>query len=193
MATETAGAEAPSPNDVAQRTALEDLFPGYILDFPGANGKKLTVEVFPLGVTHLRKFNHQLEAIVPKLARNVDFAALREKGDEAIADLLPMLAPMILTDLLDLVDACTKGVDLINGYVPHWILPKIIERWLLESFGEAKKIQPWVTAIETMMEKVIGEKVGIWDTLCKRLSPPDTTSGTSSSTDNPASPTQGGQ
>lgn len=193
MDTNTPGADAPSEiADLAERTALEDLFPGYIMEFDAAKGKKLKVEVFPLGITHLRQFNRQLEAIIPKIASQVDLSKLKEHGEEAIADIMPILAPMILTDLLDLVNACTKGVDLLNSYVPHWILPQIIERWLLESFGDAKKLKPWVSAVETLMAKMTGTKLGIWDTLSKHLSHLGTASDPSSSTSSPASPTPDG-
>ena len=171
---------------------LETMFPGREVVIAEVGDKKLTAQVYPLGIVQIRKFNDTLADVLPRIATKVDLSKLKRANDFMVgfADLLPAITPMVASDLIELIDDCVVGVDLTKDRVPHWVLPKIVEIWIEESFGEAGKLKAWLDAIDRVLEKITGHKPGIWDTLCKHLSKQDTPSIPSSESASTESPTE---
>lgn len=94
----------------------------------------------------------------PESARNLVL-------DRAVyASLAQGLSRAILGELLDMAAACVKPS--LDG-VPHWRVADVMVAWIDESFGEERKLRPWVAAMETLLEKVTGEKWNLWEPLSR--------------------------
>lgn len=186
-----AQAKKAAAEEAKQRKIFQAIFPGKVFEIKGQGDEVAKISIFPIGAAHLRQFTEQIERIVPKIVSQVDLTKLHD-GKEAFKELLPMIAPIIVGDLLDLVSACVTGIDLTADYLPHWFLPQIVEIWLLESFGDPEKIKPWITIIETIMEKTTGTRLQIWGELSKSLSRAVTPSKPSSENSSEESPTPDG-
>ncbi|PHR91968.1 MAG: hypothetical protein COA69_09390 [Robiginitomaculum sp.] len=145
---------------------MKVLFPGTVLTL----AKIGDVTVFPLGITHISRFNSAIEGLLPRIAVQVDLSSL----GTAMKDLLPMIMPILLGECLDLLDECVVGVNLRDPHIPHWILPQVAEAWMEESFIGEGKMDPWIQAVEGTIEKMTGQKIGISEMFSKSLSPQDT-------------------
>lgn len=157
--------------------AAEIVFAGREITLKTDDGKEIQVMVFPVGVGHIRRFNKAVEDVLPKILNQIDVS--RFKKDASIGDFAPMIVPIVISDLLEIVAACIKGVDILSDNFPHWHLPPLIEAWIDVSFGKEEKIRPWVEVVENVLAKLTGKKIGIWETLSKSLSAPAMTSITS--------------
>jgi hypothetical protein len=147
--------------------------------------------VFPLGVIHLRKFNERISKALLFISRNVKW---REgaSSDEIGQAILTEVAPLLMTDLLDLLVECVRfspNTVKIDD-LPHWDFPKIVEEWVMESFGTEEKRDPWRRAIESTVARFMGKPFSISEMLSKDSSPEDGPSASSSESDSPESPTE---
>lgn len=149
------------PND------LKTLFPGRELEIEGLSDP---LTIYPLGISHISKFNAAIEGLLPRIASQVDLSSI----GSAMKDLLPMITPILLGEALDLVDECVVGLELKDPLIPHWILPQVVEAWIEESFIGEGKIEPWIQAIERTIEKMTGEKLEISEMFSNFSSPQDT-------------------
>lgn len=164
--------------------SLETLFPGEAITVEG-----IDITVFPVGVAHLRQFNRAVEEVLPKIASQMD---LGKMGEVNLKDLGPMVIPILLSDVLDLINDCVVGVNLTDKRLPHWVLAPIVQKWIEVSFGSEKKIRPWIEVVETTVMRMTGESPGIWDTLCQSRSAKDTISNSSSTDNGETAPTEDG-
>ena len=129
--------------DKAKTDAIKALFPGRIVEISGVE-----IKVEPLGFRHIRKFSDGISKIMPTLVSVISDVKADERG--WISKLSATLAPFLMTDLLDLVDDC---VDVDLKEVPHHLLPRIIEAWIEESFGDEGKVKPWKTLFTTILKR----------------------------------------
>jgi len=147
--------------------------------------------VFPLGVIHLRKFNDKISKALLFIAQNVRFkkdASVDEIGMQIMAE----VAPLMLTDLLDLLCDCVRfnpNTVKIDD-LPHWDFPKIVEEWIDESFGTPEKRDPWMGAIERTVTRMTGSEFSISEMWSKDSSPGDGASTKSPESAKPESPTE---
>lgn len=153
------------------------LFPGTTLVIAGRE-----VRVFPLGVRHVGSVTKAAEEIIPRLlSSGFDARSLATKEGRSAA--WPSLLPMIVGDMMKVINECVEGVDLEGDDLPHWYLPPIVDAWVEESFGDAGKVKPWVDMLEATIRRVTRQELGLWETLSKHASPQDTTPGASSTLD----------
>lgn len=175
-----------------QKDVLAAMFPGTTFEIKSDRSEdKLVATIYPMGIAHVRRFNKAVEDVLPKIAMQVPLNHLGGKLD--LSTLAPMIVPIIIGDLLDLVNACVDGVDLTDEKLPHWVLASIIQIWIEESFGDQGKVKPWIDIIDKTIAKMTGKNPQIWQTLCKLSSDSDTTSTTSSTVSGGPVLTRGGQ
>ena len=143
------------------------MFPGVEVSIELPDGPMM-VTVFPVGIQQMKKFVTAIAGAVG-IIRGMD---LKKDGStqDHLKQMLPHLIPIVLNDLFGLVQECTVGVDLDT--LPHWLVPPIVEAWIIESFGDEKKIRPWIQMFENLTEKMTGQKTEIWATLSNTLSQP---------------------
>tara|TARA_R110002096_G_scaffold97208_2_gene216568 strand:- start:6369 stop:6902 length:534 start_codon:yes stop_codon:yes gene_type:complete len=146
------------------------LFPGKEFKVEGTNG---SIIVVPVGIRQLKKFSGTMAQLMGVISsESVD--ANSSKGA-----IVAVLMPHILSTSIDIFEDCIvcKGTTLDS--VPHWQVPPMIEYWIIESFGESKKWKPWVAMVETMVERLTGEKTDLLGELSKLSSGPVTPDQTS--------------
>lgn len=157
----------------AQSAQLKTIFPGKKIQL----AKDLEVTIKPMYVRQLRTFQDAIRSLVEK-AQTIESTSM--------GGVLAQLAPMAVDTLFDALNECVEGIDLEDPNLPQWMLPKIAQEWLLESFGTEEKIRPWIAAIEEVICRVTGKKVDLWKDLTSKFSQisfqPDTASPTSSTT-----------
>lgn len=163
---------------------LSVMFPGKRVDLPGPDGSTaMTVIVTPLGIVHMQKFIDCIQEIVPKLSSQMDITKLfkvgkgGEEGMGFTQKLMPIVVPMLTSDIIGIIDECVQGLDLKKSKnAPHWWLPRIVEAWIVESFGDEMKLRPWVEAVDNVLSRATGESLGLWETLSRSSSGQATTS-----------------
>lgn len=145
------------------------------------------ITVYPVSFKHLRRFHNSIARAVGELAK----LRVPQGGD---ADALFRLAlPMIADDLMDLLDECCSPPLSAGEFgSPHWVVAEAAEKWFQQSFGEAPKLRPWVSAIDTLAAAVTGQKTDLWQTLSGFFSQAATPAQTSSSAGDPAGLTADG-
>lgn len=151
------------------------------------------VTVYPMGVVHLKKFSNQIATAMSIVGRTPikKGASQKEIGGQIAAT----LAPFLLTEAMDLIEACVKISEKSVKFddLPHWDMPKIVELWIEQSFGDEKKWRPWVTAIDRAVTKATGSPFSILEMLSSSSSQLVTPAPTSSTAASPDSPTEDGQ
>ena len=124
---------------------LRALFPGRVVNVNGVD-----IMVVPMGVRHLRRFSDAVAKIMPTL---ITVVGDQNDSQEAwVRKLVSTILPFALSDLLVLIDDCVD-VDLED--LPQWVLPKIAEVWVEESFGSEEKIRPWKDLMVSMKAKFL--------------------------------------
>lgn len=158
---------------------------------PGTKVGEFTV--YPVGIKHVKKFTAALTRAIAMVLNHPALKMVDGKvADSSVQELMPTLLNIATGDLLDLVLECTTPTP--PDSLPHWVLPDLATAWLEESFlrDPEKQLRPWVQAMETLLVKLTGKPMSIWEIFSKFSSPavtPGTTSGTVS---NPTSPTADG-
>lgn len=159
----------PTATDTPEKPldAMKAMFPGREIPIELPDGA-IMATVYPVGINQMKKFVTAIAGAVG-IIRGMDF---NKEGstDDHLKQMLPHLVPIVLNDLLGLVKECTVGVDL--DALPHWLVAPIVEAWVMESFGEEKKIRPWIQMFENLTLKATGKKTEIWATLSNTLSQP---------------------
>jgi len=137
--------------------------------------------VYPLGFRHLKKFNEKITRVMVYLARNVKVPAGASE-DEVFSRVLIDAVPLVISDLLDLIEDCVtfNPQKIKMDDLPHWDLPILIEEWLMESFGEVRKRDPWMRAIESTVVRFTGKEIKLSQILSKASSQADGATETSS-------------
>lgn len=161
---------------------------------PAADGK---YKVYPVGLKHFRKFTSTMSSVLLTVARQSGISLKDIENGKLTPDklggLVPLLLPIVISDMMDIVlDCCNpkpKEEDII-----HWEVPQLAMAWLEVSFLDdpEKKLRPWVQAVETLIQRLVGKPFSIWDSLSKLSLPAATPDGTSSSTGNQSGPTKDG-
>lgn len=112
--------------------------------------------VYPVGTKHLRKFSRQIGAAISAIStmRLPSLADKKRLEEWAMAELTPIL----VNDAFDILTDCIKVLKYDeNGEnetsvpleeLPHWHLPKLATQWFIDSFGEERKIRPWIEAFQ---------------------------------------------
>lgn len=142
------------------REDVKVMFPGTELVIELPDGK-IKVDVYPASIRHMKKFAAGIAGAFGVI-RSMELTKDGSTEDH-VKQILPALLPVVLGDLLDLVNECTVGLDILD--LPHWVVAPIAEAWIMESFGSKKKIKPWIDLIENVMEKATGKRTEIWGTL----------------------------
>jgi len=145
--------------------------------------------VFPLGFRHLKQFNDKITRVLIYISNHVKIPDSASE-EEAFNRVLTEAVPILLTDMLDLLEECVRfnpnGIKFDD--LPHWDVPIIIEEWLTESFGEPKKRDPWRRAIESTVARFTGQEMSLSQIFSKGSSPQDGPIETSSESDSRESP-----
>ena len=165
---------------------LADLLPGekvHIKTF-GVDAK-----VFPLGVTHLKRFSTDIVGILHALMRaNINPG---EDSKVQVGALARHAIPLVLQSGLALLDECVvlkvpsgkdgvADIQLSIDDLPHWEVPPLIQSWILQSFDTKEKRDPWVEAVNRVVRQVTNDETfSILETASKLSSPADTPSKTS--------------
>ncbi len=146
-------------------------------------------KVFPLGFRHLSKFTKEISKALAVI-QNIPLKPGSKEEDINRAVMTAMI-PYILENLLGLVAECVKieDSDVALEDLPHWNVPPIIEAWLIESFGERKKWEPWIQALENLLERFTGKRPQILETLSNSFSSADIASKISTIGDKQDGPT----
>jgi hypothetical protein len=166
-------AEVQSPEVTGKGDEFENMQPGTIVPLDvGTLARPRIVEfkVYPAGVLHFRQFSVAIARTLSSFSR-IELkrdSETKKISPASLQAMLPALMEVILTDLTELIIECVKPNP---SKAPHWIMPRLLEAWLVENFGEAHKVRPWVEAVELVIWKITGEKVPLWETFSKALSP----------------------
>lgn len=191
-------------DDEADGPSFEEIIdPGEA--YTAGDAGEYRIKVFCLGVRQMRKFKKAIQKIVATITSHPLPEGLDEK--EMGRRLMGPVSMVVLEDAIELVEACTivKLADPENpdrpfakleaavfDDLPHYVVPEIIERWVLVSFGSENRFRPWKVAAERLIEKLTGERLSISEMLSKFSLPPARPDEKSSSTDNRDSPTTAG-
>ncbi len=187
-----AGGKPEKPEKPGVGSDFSVLFPGTRVEIETPKGK-IAWTVYPVGFRKMRKFSEGIGRALSafgsvQIVKGASF-------EEHTKQLLPVMLPVVLEHLLDLVAECCvpeTGVEVDVLDLPHWHAVPIIEAWFVESFGSEEKVRPLVAAVERAMKKMTGQSVDLWGSLSQLSSGQDTDSTISSTEDNPASPTEDG-
>ena len=170
---------------------LEDVFQTL---YPGTEVvlEKFTVTVYPLAFSHLKKFSSQFGGVLRVIANTT--IPKNVSKNEATKAMMIQAIPYVLENCAELFEECVvfdeslRGGDSTLDLVPHWEIPKIIEAWIIESFGDEGKWRPWIDTIENIIKKVTGEELQILETLSNLWSQQGTDSKISLKDNNEDSP-----
>jgi len=141
---------------------LKPLFPGKEIVL----NDQVVAIVFPLGFKHIRKFSRDISGALLTLMNSQIPENIRDdsKAQKRLTDqMFQTLIPYAIDNLLDLISECIKfkPEEVKIDDLPHWDVAKLIEAWIIESFGEEKKYLPWIAAVENIFAQVTGEKKSI--------------------------------
>jgi hypothetical protein len=154
---------------------IDNTYPGQEVEIDWGSGT-IKVMVFPAGVSQIKKFSRALAYLVKELTSTP--LVKDDEGKYTLASLerlVPVITDLLVTDLLDLVlECCKPKLDF-----KHWHIPQLTVAWLIENFGEEKKLRPWVQAVERMIYQTTGERVQLWQTLRENFTPAATRAMTS--------------
>lgn len=150
--------------------AHSSIYPGRVVDITielgGAESGVLKAHVYPLGLRHMKRFQKQITKALGLAAGIKVGAGVSEK--EVGAMVMKALVPHVMEDMIEMLQECVrlesahdklKAVKLDD--LAHWDLPPIAEAWIMESFGESKKLKPWATMIETVVQQTTGKKIDL--------------------------------
>lgn len=175
------------PKDKGQQKedrSLKVLMPGTKLENLQCG---VTATVYPMGFVHMREFASDLVAAFNAVARVAapdkprnDTKEERQRVEREFGErLIKSMAPMVTTQLLDVVARCvTFEAGVTMDQVPHYDVPVIVEAWIMESFGTEDKWRPWLATMERLLTHFSGKEVRILEMLSKPSSPQDTPSPT---------------
>lgn len=185
------------------------LYPGteVVLDFVGIQGETSQVSaiVYPVSFRSLQAFTKvmlkmtdvissmgstQIPKSLAEAAKSGDEKAKMEVNKIMTRETLKALAPFVVSECLDLVKECVKGVDIEQ--LAHWHVAPIIEAWIMENFGSLGKLQPWIQAVDNLITQATGETPNLWETVSQSLSDMDIASVVSSTIGSQDSPTEDG-
>lgn len=149
------------------------LFPGKLVEVETGKGK-LSWQVHPVSLRHMRKFSLAVGRAVAAIG-TLEVSKGGKLEDRA-RSVIPVVVPIVLEDLLDLVVECCvqpegqmPRMDIRD--LPHWLVVPVVEVWIDESFGSEDKLRPWVAATERLLSRASGKPIDIWRTLSKLSSP----------------------
>jgi hypothetical protein len=162
----------PDPMD----TELEILFPGRTIEIEGESDRTMKVRIKPMPIRHFRDFKKAIHSAIDRLSSS---GMLDEEGISWSKDFIPVVIDLATDELLDMVNECCEGINLLADNCPNWVFPLVAKEWIFESFGSEKKIRPWVQLIEETLEKATGQKPQLWEALSRISSEVDGESETS--------------
>lgn len=176
-------------------------FPSKLMRF--FSGKKFNIlgadfEVYPLSLAQAPQFISKLANIVATVG-GVNLAMKDGELDVNSKDnqkLLASLIPHLIQSSMDLFYGCVTAKHTIKGGnkdgsdevvditdqikdIPHDAAVPLIESWVDQSFGSIKKLQPWISLVESLMTKIGGEKFNLSELVSRDLSKADTVTKTS--------------
>lgn len=131
------------------------MFPGKLIQLDEESG--LMARVFTVGTKHLRKFSRQIGNAISSISSMKLPSIKDKKAMEAWA--AAELAPILINDAFDILTDCIKVFTVDEAGVetpfqldelPHYHLPVLIVTWFEDSFGEEKKIRPWIEAFQKL-------------------------------------------
>lgn len=167
--------------------------------FPGRSvtiAPDVIVKVYPPGIVHIKEFSTVLMRLADQISKSSLSTVKKPDGSVGLApgaagELINTILPVVLTELFDLLNLCVD-IDLTDPNIPHSVLPKLAIAWIEESFLKEDSINPWMQAIETIVEKMTGKKTNLWAIWSRISSPADSNTTTSLSDTNMASHTEVG-
>lgn len=175
---------------MSNQSDLSALFPGK--DVPLT--PDFSIRVFPVGFAQLPRF---VEVVAGWVASAEHFLPqlFEGKAPESVdwPKLVQVLVPLVVRDALDLVDECCEPRMSQIPRLPIGKTAEVVKEWLLQSMDEKEVIRPLLELVEAPLERITGEKLGLWDMAKQSLfsRPTASPSTTSSDGSTPASPTPG--
>lgn len=128
---------------------LEILFPSKTVDFEGQDGRVvLSIKVRGVETQDLQKFQSALAGVFVKAWPVWEgLKARRLEGGSFLASVVQIATPFVMTDLFGLMQSCCSH-DLSR--LPHHALARVVDAWLMESFGSPGKWKPWQAVFENL-------------------------------------------
>lgn len=116
-------------------------------------GGGLSVEVFPIGLGMLRRFDQTIGKLVASVGSRVTIGkgATADQHAAQLAAGIKAVFPVLALECLGMVAECCKapeGVDL--EALPHWEFARLADAWLEVNFDAPEKIAPWVKVGQTI-------------------------------------------
>jgi len=144
----------PTPEDLAA------MFPGRPFIIPTATNP-ITAVVYSIPFESIRRYSDLISECIGEVASIVGNLGFKPTQGVVIS----IAVPIVIKRLLPLVASCIEGLDIMAPRLPHWVVPQLVQAWIEESFGDEKKVRPWVTLVEQVVLRTTGQTIGIWDTL----------------------------
>ncbi len=171
---------------------LATLFPGRRVRLP-APLDDVKIVVWPASVSQMRRFSEAISRFVSRVSL-IQFS--EHLDDEArITQMIPHLIPIVLDEMIDLVNECTVGIDLNSERLPHWLCAPLVHAWLEESLLGEGKVEPWMSALKKGIDAIaqgtarVSALRSTSETPSKPSSPADTPSTPSSESSESVAPT----
>lgn len=147
--------------------SAEDVLLGTGAKFDMEGGGHVIVQ--PLGITHVKRFSGAIAKIVSAAMRFFKEDNIDMKAVGAVA------LPIVMSEAIELVEACCVCVDCEWKNLPHWEFPPIAEAWIEMSFGPEKAVAGWIKLVEAIVRRFAGDgEFSISETLSSFLRPPAT-------------------
>lgn len=114
-------------------------------------GVKILVQ--GLGIKEVKKFSNAISRVIPAIMPII----MNQSGVSAdwAKAITAAVLPFAMADLLELVDDC---IDVTLEKVPLHHVPPIVEKWVEMSFGDPKKLMPWVEMAKGISDRFIQAK-----------------------------------
>ncbi len=170
------------------------LFPGRAVELPPPLDV-VKVVVWPASVAQMRKFSEAISRFISRVSL-IQFAEHLDE-DARITMMIPHLIPIVLDEMIDLVNECTVGLDLTTERMPHWICAPLVHAWLEESLLGEGKVEPWMNALKNGIDSIakgtaqVSALPSTLATPSRLSSKPDTPSSPSSESSEKDAPTEG--
>lgn len=170
------------------------LFPGREVQLPPPLDV-VKITVWPASVAQMRKFSEAISRFISRVSL-IQFSDHLDE-EARVTLMIPHLIPIVLDEMIDLVNECTIGLDLTVDRMPHWMCAPLVHAWLEESLLGEGKVEPWMSALKQGIDSIakgtaqVSALPSTSATPSKLSSTPDTPSSPSSESSEKDAPIEG--